>query len=169
MERLDYLVHCLKQEGIYIYLDMMTYRKFKEGDGFIDADILPDLAKPWCLTNPWLRELQKEYKSNLWNHYNPYTGLCYKDDPAFVMTEIIAECDLFTDNHSQKKDYVPAQYYIDEFRGMFRDWLQKQELEYDWQGCDLFARDETLIRFKMDVTRDYFREMCGSKQNMAGS
>ena len=29
MERLDYLIYCLKREGIYVYLDMLTSRKFR--------------------------------------------------------------------------------------------------------------------------------------------
>lgn len=159
LERLDYLVKCLKEQGIYLYLDMMTYRKFKSGDGVVDAELLPDLAKPWCMTNAHLIELQKEYATNLWTHYNPYTGLCYKDDPAFVMTEIIAECDLFMDRHSGNRFSKPSQYYITEYRHMFRDWLAERKIEYDWENCDLYAREETLIRFKMDVTNDYLGQM----------
>ena len=37
MKRLDYLIYCLKQEGIYCYLDLMTYRKFKSGDDVPNA------------------------------------------------------------------------------------------------------------------------------------
>ena len=33
MERLDYLIYCLKEHGIYCYLDMLTYRRYKSGDG----------------------------------------------------------------------------------------------------------------------------------------
>ena len=32
MDRLDYLIYCLKEQGIYCYLDLLTYRKFKEDD-----------------------------------------------------------------------------------------------------------------------------------------
>ncbi len=46
IDRLDYLIHCLKQEGIYIYMDPLTYRRFKTGDGVEAADQLPDAAKP---------------------------------------------------------------------------------------------------------------------------
>ena len=37
MKRLDYLIYCLKKEGIYCYLDIFTYRKFKTGDGIENA------------------------------------------------------------------------------------------------------------------------------------
>ena len=159
MDCLDYFVHCLKQEGIYCYLDMNTYRKFKEGDDVPQYSILPDAARPWCMTNPRLIELQKEFATQIWTHHNPYTGLAYKDDPVFVLTEIVNECDLFADHVSAKPDYVAPTYYIDEFRHMFRDWLKEQNIEYDWENCGLYAKDEPMLQFKMHLTRKYFREM----------
>ena len=57
MDRLDYLVHCLKQEGIYVMLDMLSYAHYKEEDDVVDYEILPDLAVPWCITNRRLRDL----------------------------------------------------------------------------------------------------------------
>ena len=161
MERLDYLVYCLKQEGIYIYLDMMTYRKFKEGDGVIDADKLPDVGKPYNMLNRHLIELQKEYATNLWTHYNPYTKLAYKDDPAFVMSEIIAECDLFEDSVSGKWYHQIPEYYDREYRELFRQWLEQNGREYDWEHCDLYEKNETLIAFKMEKTKAFLAEMYG--------
>ena len=46
MDRLDYLVHCLKQEGIYVYFDILCYRKFRIGDGVDAATYLDNAAKP---------------------------------------------------------------------------------------------------------------------------
>jgi len=159
MDRLDYLIHCLKEQGIYIYLDMMTYRKFKEGDGVVDAGILYDLAKPWCLIDDHLKMLQKEYMANLWLHYNPYTKLCYKDDPAFVMTEIVAECDLYYDAYSQRYDYQIHHHYYSEYRQVFKKWLEEKGIEYDWENCNMYERNEVLDNFKIDTTRAYMTEM----------
>ena len=159
LDALDYLVHCLKEEGIYCYLDMLTYRKFKEGDDVVDPQMLQDSAKPWSITNPRLIELQKEYCTQLWTHVNPYTGLAYKDDPVFVLTEITNECDLFQDFAGVKYDHVPETYYINEFRQMFRDWLQEKGLEGDWENIPLYAPDENFVRFKYDVTKKYYKEM----------
>ena len=33
LDKLDFLINCLKQEGIYVYMDLLTYRRFKSGDG----------------------------------------------------------------------------------------------------------------------------------------
>ena len=45
MKRLDYLVYCLKREGIYVHMDIFTYRKFKSGDGVENAVALKDLRR----------------------------------------------------------------------------------------------------------------------------
>ena len=159
MDALDYLIHCLKEEGIYCYLDMITYRKFKEGDGVIEHELLGDKARPWCMTNEWLIELQKEFATNIWTHYNPYTKLQYKDDPVFVLSEIINECDLFVDQNSWRVEYTPAPYYFAEFRQMFKAWLDENAMEYDWENCDFFDQGTPLLLFKQHLTRKYFRVM----------
>lgn len=159
MERLDYLIYCLKEHGIYCYLDMHFYRKFKSGDGVVDADQLSDVGKPYNMTNRHLIELQKEYATNLWTHYNPYTKLAYKDDPIFVMSEIVNECDLFTKGVTETWWFTLPEYYDREYRQLFKAWLDENGLEYDWENCDMFANDETLIAFKTKVTQDFLTEM----------
>jgi hypothetical protein len=60
LKRLDYLIYCLKREGIYCYLDIFTYRKFKSGDGVENAIALKDAAKPYSGYNRHMIELQKK-------------------------------------------------------------------------------------------------------------
>lgn len=157
MERLDYLVYCLKEAGIYMYLDLLTYRQFKTGDGVKFANHLKPAAKPWCYIDPTLIELQKEYATQLWTHYNPYTGLCYKDDPAFILTEIVNECDLFITNGTVQ--YSEPAYYVTQMREMFRDWLAANGKSYDWENCSLLAQDQELIDFKLHLTYHYYSTM----------
>ena len=52
MKRLDYLIKCLKEEGIYVYLDMNTYRNFKSGDCVENPFELKDAADPILLLQP---------------------------------------------------------------------------------------------------------------------
>ena len=96
LDRLDYLIYCLKQEGIYVYMDLLTYRRFKSGDGIEAAEQLGDAAKPYSTYNKRMIDLQKKFNNDLWTHINPYTGLAYKDDPAIVLVEVTNENDLFT-------------------------------------------------------------------------
>lgn len=154
LDRLDYLIYSLKNEGIYIYLDNLTFRKFKSGDGVPYANELSESAKPYSIFNRRLIELQKEYITNLWTHHNPYTDLDLKDDPAILLTEITNETDIFSKNPWAKSDY-----YENEFRNLFKDWLKKNNIQYDWQNCDLYEKDDTIIEFKVKITESYFNEM----------
>ncbi len=156
MDHLDYLIHCLKEEGIYVYFDMMTYRKFKSGDGVAHAEELYDSAKPYSIFDPRMIELQKEFCDKIWNRFNPYTGLYYKDDPVFVMTEITNECDLFSDFKAKRPS---SPYYDGKMRELFGAWLQEKGIEYDWQNCDLYENTDTVLDFKMDITQKYYHEM----------
>ena len=152
MKRLDYLIYCLKNEGIYIYMDMLTYRKFKSGDGVEAADELEDAARPYCIFNRKLIELQKKYNYDLWNHINPYTGLAYKDDPAIVLTEIINEGDMFSRP-------VKIPFYKKELDEMFEKWLCDNNIEKPAGDITYPSKNPVVIRFLMDVQMDYYREM----------
>ena len=125
MKRLDYLIKCLKDEGIYVYLDMNTYRNFKSGDGVENPFELQDAADPYCYYNRRLIELQKKFICDIWNHVNPYTGLAYKDDPVIVLTEIINERDFFG------RERLKIEPYTSEFREVFRAWCRENGKDID--------------------------------------
>src|SRR5690606_29065073 len=89
LKQLDYWIYKAKQNGLYIYLDLLDYRRFKEGDGVPNAEAIGRAARPYNIFDRRLIELQKEYARKLLReHVNPYTGLAYADDPAVVMLEI---------------------------------------------------------------------------------
>lgn len=155
LDALDYFIHCLKEEGIYVYLDMMTYRKFKEGDDVPQHELLNDSAKPWSIINARLIELQKEFCTQIWTHVNPYTGLRYCDDPAIVLTEITNECDMFLNRAGVEK----ATYYAQEFQSMYKAWLEQHGIEADWENTTIHTDEEHVNRFKMELTKKYYAQM----------
>lgn len=156
MDRLDYLMACLKEEGIYTYLDMMTYRKFKNEDGVRKAENLIDRAAPYCLFDPALIEKQKEYMKALWEHKNPYTGLCYKDDPAIALTDVVNEVCLFGSFGHR----IYQEPYATEFREMFRTWCAENGKTVDVDSVDLNSRlVPELVDFKIKVVQDYYDSM----------
>jgi len=59
MDRFDYLVYCLKEQGIYMYLDCLTYRRFRDGDGVKYPEELGFAAKPYCMYDQRMIELQR--------------------------------------------------------------------------------------------------------------
>ena len=127
MERLDYLIYCLKREGIYVYLDMLTYRHFRSDEGAKNAHILRDSAKPYSVFSRKLIELQKKFCTDIWTHENPYTKLKYCDEPAIVLSEITNECEIFH-NLWVEGDYEEP--YKSEFNTYFNEWLKENMVPY---------------------------------------
>ena len=152
MDRLDYLIYCLKKEGIYVYLDLLTYRRFETGDGVESAYKLGDAAKPYSTFNRKLIELQKKFNSDLWNHVNPYTKLAYKDDPVIVMTEITNECDLWSQD-------VKVEPYRSELEALYRDWAAKNRVKVGKEKVVFDKKDINIQKFFIAVTTDYYKEM----------
>ncbi len=152
LDRLDYLIYCLKKEGIYVYMDVLTYRRFETGDGVESAYQLGDAAKPYSTFNRRLIELQKKYNSDLWNHVNPYTKLAYKDDPVIVLTEITNECDLW----SQEVKLEP---YRSELEKLYRDWAAENKVKVGKEKVTFDKSDVNVQKFFISVTKDYYNEM----------
>ena len=160
MDRLDYLIYCLKKEGIYVYFDMMTYRKFRSDEGVENAHNLKDSAKPYSVFARKLIELQKDFCRDVWLHENPYTKLKYCDDPVIVLTEITNECDLFHAEHSGVDvEYIEP--YKTEFLTYLDEWFKKNNINKNAYEVDYTCKTKDLdvIRFRIDLQSNYYREM----------
>lgn len=152
MDRLDYLIYCLKQEGIYVYMDLLTYRRFKSGDDVVACEKLGDAAKPYSTFNRRLIDLQKKFNYDLWTHFNPYTKLAYKDDPVIVLVEITNENDLW----SQKPVIEP---YRTELEELYRNWASKNKVKIDNNKIEFVGSDKRFQDFYIDITKAYYKEM----------
>lgn len=154
MDRLDYFIYCLKQEGIYIFMDLLVSRNFKEGDGVRNAKRLADAARPWSLIDRRMIDLQKEFAQQLMTHVNPYTGLAYIDEPAIAMMDIVNENSLFCTRPLLDP-------YASEMRADFRKWLDARNIDYDAENCVLLGvdKDAPLVRYKVEKEKAYFDEM----------
>ena len=152
MDRLDYLIHCLKNEGVYIYLDLLTYRQFLPGDAVEAYEQLPQAAKPYMYFDRRLIELQKEFNEQLWCHVNPFTGLAYKDEPAIILTELVNEADLFTHR-------LVVEPYRARFEVLYRQWLNANGLKLPADAVDFTQHTPEMGRFFVAVMRGYNEEM----------
>lgn len=103
MDRLDYWIRCLRDEGVYVWLDLHVGRLFKEGDNIGDgfAEMMPRSsggkgteAKGYCYFNKRIEQLMKDFNEKYLKHVNKYTGLAYKDDPAIMGLLITNENDI---------------------------------------------------------------------------
>ena len=99
LQRLDWWIECLKEEGIYIWLDLHVERQFKAGDGIENFDEISkgkptaDL-KGYNYVNASIRQAMQRFNEAYVNHLNTFTGLRYKDDPAIVAMLLTNENDL---------------------------------------------------------------------------
>jgi Cellulase (glycosyl hydrolase family 5) len=117
LESIDWWIKCLKDEGIYIWLDLHVARMIKPLDGLTEGaeEVFRQRGelKGFCYYNSQLQKLMKEFQREYLNHLNRYTNLRYKDDPAIVAVLITNENDMT--NHGcygvlpdKKNPYVNA-------------------------------------------------------------
>ena len=121
LKKLDFWIAKARENGLYVYLDLLDYRQFKAGDGVENAGAIGRSAKPYAVFDPKLLELQKEYARALMRtHRNVYTGLSYADDPTVVMLEIYDENGLFMRRGLWRSMPAP---YAARFKSLWNDWL----------------------------------------------
>jgi len=80
-------VKCLKDEGIFVWLDLHIGRVPKAGDGIEGWEELAPAAervglRGFCYVNPGLRALMQEFNENYLKPVNPHTGKALGDEPA---------------------------------------------------------------------------------------
>ena len=137
--KLDFWIAKAAENGLYVYLDLLDYRHFKEADGVANAEAIGRSAKPYAVFDPRLIELQKEYARRLMvDHINPYTGKAYANDPAVVILEIYDENGLFMRRGLWRSMPEP---YATHFAKLWNDWLKNrygttEKLRRAWTGPD---------------------------------
>lgn len=95
-------VKCLRDEGIYIWVDLQVSRPWRKGDKIPgwDSDMAADTkrgmnsSKGFIYLNERMQELTKQFNEALLTRVNPYTRLALKDDPAVMGVLITNENDL---------------------------------------------------------------------------
>jgi hypothetical protein len=98
-ERLDWWIKCLKDEGIYVWLDLEVQRELKRGDGITNFEEISsgksgaDL-KGFNYVNLSILQAMQEFNEAYVNHFNTFTGLRYKDDPAIAAMMLTNENDV---------------------------------------------------------------------------
>jgi len=126
LDRMDFLVAELKKRGIYVYFDLLDYRRFFPADGVRDADRFEHgwhhSIKGATIFNDRLIELQKEFATQFFTHRNPYTTLRYCDDPAVAVVETTNENSVFYFRNTTLT--LPT--YVDELKQRWNRWLAER-------------------------------------------
>ena len=99
LEKLDWWIKCLEDEGIYVWLDLHVGRLLTAGDKIDDfAEI--SKGKPTAdlrgfnYVNASIQEAMQKFNEAYLGHLNHYTGLRYKDDPAIAAILLTNENDV---------------------------------------------------------------------------
>lgn len=99
LKKLDWWIKCLKEEGIYIWLDLQVERAYTAGDGI---PLFQEVAKNqpfhhlkgFNYFNVAIQQRMIEFNSHYLAHINPFTKLAYQDDPAIVGVTLTNENDV---------------------------------------------------------------------------
>ncbi len=116
MEKFDYLIYCLKREGLYFTLDFYSSRTLKKADG------VPSPGKGYkalVVIQKEARENLKMYIRNLMTHRNRYTGCSLAEEPALIAVNLVNE------------DYIAGTWKstpqtITLFQNSFETWKRQQ-------------------------------------------
>lgn len=99
LNKLDLWISNLKNEGVYVWLDLHVGRGFTVNDGVLSFTEIAKTnnwaeVKGFNYVNPSIRDKMQEFNQAYLGHINPYTKLAYKDDPVVVGLLLTNENDL---------------------------------------------------------------------------
>ncbi len=99
LKKLDLWISSLKNEGVYVWLDLHVGRGFTANDGILSFNEISHgqkrvEVKGFNYFNASIRDRMQEFNQAYLNHINPYTQLAYKDDPVVVGLLLTNENDL---------------------------------------------------------------------------
>ena len=168
LDRFFFMVHCLKERGVYIFLSHLSSRFIMEGDGFPGGEEgFEDVGQGFKVEgmfDPYLIGLQKEYLRELLTRKNPYTGLSLADDPAMALIEVVNENSLFWIQPDGTFG-INSSYYREMLGRMFTTWLQEkygdtESVVQAWteEGKEALLGDESLEAGNIGIPHIYVSE-----------
>ncbi|MDO4584288.1 MAG: carbohydrate binding domain-containing protein [Planctomycetia bacterium] len=125
LEKLDYLIYQLQQNGIYVNINLHVARQLTELDGFPAPKERPRYDKGVDNFDPRMIEFQKRFAKDYLTHVNPYTGLAYTNDPGIAMIEINNENSVASSWRCGDLDSLPEP-YAGTFQKFWNEWLRKK-------------------------------------------
>lgn len=99
MEKLDWWISCLKDEGIYVWLDLHVGRQLKGGDRIDDFEEIagggPSAElRGFNYVNASIQRAMARFDEAYVGHVNVFTGLRYAQEPAIAAMLLTNENDL---------------------------------------------------------------------------
>ena len=91
LERFDHLIAACKAKGIYVALELLASRRFREGDEVPGWIGLPPGGGAAAAFDPTIRALTLKAAKDLLGHVNPETKLALRDDPVLAWVTLAGE------------------------------------------------------------------------------
>lgn len=126
LDRMEYFIACLKQEGVYVMLDALYNWQFPivgPDCGLPEGVTLPGRVRVPFYFDPHLQQLNRDFIAKILDHRNPYTGLRNADDPAIAFFQIVNENSMFFMNTGGKD---LSEYHQQMLGRQFSAWLLKK-------------------------------------------
>ncbi len=145
MERFDYLIHQLRQQGMYLTLDFYSSRTLKKGDG------VPYNGKGYkalVVINKAARENLKKYIRNLMTHRNRYTRCSLAEDPALIAVNLVNE-DYITGTWKSTPETTEL------FKKAFGKWTEKHGI----RGAKAENVDPHFYRFLLETHQKAMQDL----------
>ena len=160
-------VKCLRDEGIYISVDLQVERPWREGDQIpgwktdMKSEAKNGMAggKGFIYLNKRMQELTKKFNKELLTRINPYTQLALKDDPAVMGVMITNENDLtyhFGNTFLADKNHPYHQALFDKEVESFANkfGLPAYKVHETWKpGASKYLLNDIEARFNKDMIK----------------
>lgn len=98
MDKFDYLIYCLKKNGLHITTDVYVSRRGITKEELPKYGPISGLAeyKGFFWIDDDVFQNWKDAAKNFYTHVNPYTGLALIDDPALISLSLVNEGNPFS-------------------------------------------------------------------------
>jgi len=110
MQKLDWFIYQLKQNGVYVVLPMVSVFQPRSGDGVRQPDSVGWGSKIPVIFDKQLQSVVRGFTKLLLNHVNPYTGTAYKNEHAIAYMVVTDESSLMN-NWMYSQDVVRPNLY----------------------------------------------------------
>lgn len=142
IEKIDWWIKCLKDEGIYVWLDLHVGRQMKSGDGI---DAFAEISngktaelKGYNYVNASIQQAMRKFNTDYLSHVNPYTNTPYTNEPAIVTILITNENDITNHFGNSLLPSRNVDWHSDIYMSEGRKFARKNNLSVDktWRSWE---------------------------------
>ncbi len=144
LDSLGWWIKCLRDEGIYVWIDLHVGRRLMATDGIEAFDEIATSAdrtatlQGYLYVNESIQERAREFADAYLSYVNPHTGLALKDDPAIVTVLVTNENDL---THHFGNSLLPDKnvpWHSERYMRLAREFAARHALDADkvWRSWE---------------------------------